>query len=83
VCCGVCLLLALGALERVQHLVPDVYSGSCFVLASKCRRIFNVANDAAIGKSEFRREIELDGHVPPNNCSAEKFLLCTESRFLD
>jgi hypothetical protein len=72
-CCGMCVFRVLGALERVQHLVPNVYTRPRFMLASEWRRVFNIANNAAIDKVQFWREIELDRHVPPNNRSTEKF----------
>jgi len=56
----------LGALERVQNLVPAVDAGPRLMLAREQRRVLQVADDASVGEPQLRRKIELDRHARSN-----------------
>jgi hypothetical protein len=63
---------ALGALHAVQYFIAPVDTWSSFLLASKTRRVIEVANDAPILQMELGREIKLDHRAEKttNVCAA-------------
>ena len=63
---------ALGALHAVQYFIAPVDTWSSLLLASKTRRVIEVANDAPILQVELRREIKLDHRAEKttNVCAA-------------
>jgi hypothetical protein len=63
---------ALGALHAVQYFIAPVDTWSSFLLASKTRRVIEVANDAPILQMELGREIKLDHRAEKttNMCAA-------------
>src|SRR5262249_32350985 len=53
---------ALRTLHLVQNFVALIDSRSCLLLASKAQRIFHIAYDPPVFKTQFRREIKLGCH---------------------
>jgi hypothetical protein len=60
VCRSMGFFPARGALHAVQYFIAPVDTWSSFLLASKTRRVIEVANDAPILQMELGREIKLD-----------------------
>jgi hypothetical protein len=63
VCCSMGLFFALRALHPVQNFIALVDSRSSLLLASKARRVVEVADDAPILEMQLRCEIKLSRHA--------------------
>src|SRR5947209_5551892 len=61
--CRVGLLLSLRALDRVQHLVALVDSGTRLLLASKANGILKITDDPTVPEVQLRCEVELMYHA--------------------
>jgi len=63
VCCSMGVFRALRAFHSVQDFVALVDSWSNLLLASKVRRVVEIANDVPILEMQLRREIKLGRHT--------------------